>query len=63
VVAAEPGRLATLATFLERRCCAFLHLRLTVRPGEGGIWLEMTGPPGTPEFLAAEVVGEAPGSS
>ena len=55
--AAAPDRLATLATFidLERRCCAFLRFRLTVEPGGGPIWLELTGPPGTREFLAAEL--------
>ena len=60
--APQPDRLATLATFidLERRCCAFLHFRLTVEPGgAGAIWLELTGPPGTREFLAAELGGEA----
>jgi hypothetical protein len=57
--AAGPGRLAMLATFieLERRCCAFLRFRLTVEPGGGPLWLELTGPPGTREFLAAEVLG------
>jgi hypothetical protein len=60
--AAAPDRLATLATFvdLERRCCAFLRFRLTVEPGEGPIWLELTGPPGTREFLAAELVDPGP---
>ena len=59
--AAEPGRLATLAAFidLEHRCCAFLRFRLTVEPGGGPIWLELTGPPGTREFLAAELVAPA----
>ena len=59
--AAEPERLAILATFidLERRCCAFLRFRLTVEPGGGPVWLELTGPPGTREFLAAEL-GPAP---
>jgi hypothetical protein len=57
--AADPERLATLATFidLERRCCAFLAFRLTVEPGGGPVWLELTGPPGTREFLAAELAG------
>jgi hypothetical protein len=56
---AGPGRLAMLATFieLERWCCAFLRFRLTVEPGDGPLWLELTGPPGTPDFLAAEVLG------
>jgi hypothetical protein len=60
--AVEPDRLATLASFvdLERRCCAFLRFRLTVEPGGGPIWLELTGPPGTREFLAAELVAPGP---
>ena len=54
---AEPGRLAALAEFVEyeRRCCAFLQFRLTVEPGGGPIWLELTGPAGTREFLATEL--------
>lgn len=54
---ASAEELATLATFidLERRCCAFLRFRLTVEPGGGPVWLELTGPPGTREFLAAEL--------
>ena len=57
----SPTAWPTLATFidLERRCCAFLRFRLTVEPGEGPIWLELTGPPGTREFLAAELVPAA----
>ena len=57
--AADPEPLGTLATFiaLERRCCAFLRFRLTVEPGGGPVWLELTGPPGTREFLAAELAG------
>ena len=57
---ASAEQMATLATFieLERRCCAFLRFRLTVEPGGGPVWLELTGPPGTREFLAAEVVEE-----
>jgi hypothetical protein len=53
----EPESLAIVATFidLERRCCAFLRFRLTVEPGGGPIWLELTGPPGTRELLAAEL--------
>jgi hypothetical protein len=57
--AADAERLAMLATFidLERRCCAFLAFRLTVDPGGGPVWLELSGPPGTREFLAAELAG------
>ena len=42
---------------LERRCCAFLRFELTVEPGGGPVWLELTGPPGTREFLQAELDG------
>ena len=38
---------------LERRCCPFLGFRLSVERGGGPIWLELTGPPGTKEFLAS----------
>jgi hypothetical protein len=63
--AADAERLAMLATFieLERRCCAFLRFKLTVEPGGGPVWLELTGPPGTRDFLAAEVVEESAGSA
>ncbi|CAN5705632.1 MAG: hypothetical protein H0T77_07225 [Pyrinomonadaceae bacterium] len=38
---------------LERQCCPFLQFCITVEPDNGPIWLEMTGPEGTKEFLAA----------
>lgn len=46
--------LQELATMidLERRCCPFLQLRLTVEPNGGATWLELTGPEGTKDFLA-----------
>jgi len=37
----------------ERRCCRFLRFHLTVDPDEGPIHLDLTGPSGTREFLAA----------
>ena len=37
---------------LERQCCPFLKFNITVEPGDGPVWLEMTGPQGTKEFLA-----------
>jgi hypothetical protein len=37
---------------LERQCCPFLRLRITVEPDNGPFWLELTGPPGTKDFLA-----------
>jgi hypothetical protein len=36
---------------LERQCCGFLAFRLTVEPGGGPVWLELTGPEGTKSFL------------
>ena len=35
----------------ERQCCRFLRFVLTVESGGGPIWLEITGPQGTTEFL------------
>src|SRR6266446_1534299 len=35
----------------ERQCCRFLRFELTVAPDAGPIWLEVTGPRGTAEFL------------
>ena len=37
----------------ERQCCRFLRFDITVEPDGGPIWLEVAGPPGTREFLAA----------
>lgn len=38
---------------LERRCCPFLRFQITVEPGGGPIWLELSGPQGTKDFLLA----------
>jgi len=35
----------------ERRCCRFLRFAIQVEPDDGPIYLELTGPPGTREFL------------
>ena len=53
----EQGTLALLGEFiqLERQCCPFLRFQLTVEPGGGPFWLELTGPAGTREFLAHEI--------
>jgi hypothetical protein len=50
---------------LERQCCAFLRFRLTIEPGGGPVWLELTGPAGTKSFLdsALGVGPEAAGQS
>jgi hypothetical protein len=46
------GELAHLIQ-LERACCLFLRFQLIIEPDHGPIRLELTGPPGTKEFLAA----------
>lgn len=38
---------------LERECCAFLRMTLTVEPGAGPVWLEMTGPATAKSFIAS----------
>jgi hypothetical protein len=37
----------------ERQCCRFLRFVLTIEPDDGAMALDLTGPPGTREFLAA----------
>jgi hypothetical protein len=37
----------------ERKCCRFLRFEVTLDPDLGPIWLTVTGPPGTREFLTA----------
>jgi hypothetical protein len=37
----------------ERHCCQFLRFQITVEPGGRPIALELTGPHGTKEFVAA----------
>ena len=37
----------------ERQCCQFLRFQITIEPDLGPVWLELTGPPGTCEFLSA----------
>ena len=43
----------TRAVDEERQCCRFLRFGITVEPDGGPIILELTGPPGTREFVAA----------
>ncbi|HEX7183092.1 MAG TPA: hypothetical protein VF756_14715 [Thermoanaerobaculia bacterium] len=51
--AAEDGALEDLFEVirLERKCCPFLRFGLVVPPGGEPVWLELTGPEGTKEFL------------
>jgi hypothetical protein len=56
-----PGVIADVASFIEAesQCCPFLTFHLTVEPGGGAMRLDLTGPSGTREFLAAELgIGE-----
>jgi hypothetical protein len=45
---------------LERQCCAFLRFEMCVEPGGGPVWLTLSGPPGSVEFLASELGFSAP---
>lgn len=35
----------------ERRCCPFLRFQVVAEADNGPVWLEVTGPAGTREFL------------
>ena len=43
----------TRAVEAERHCCRFLRFVITVEPDGGPVFLELSGPPGTREFLDA----------
>jgi hypothetical protein len=48
----------TLASLLravdaERHCCRFLRFAIIIEPDGGPMFLELSGPPGTGEFVAA----------
>lgn len=47
---------------LERRCCAFFRFVVTVEPGGGPAWLDLSGPPGTKDFLRG-LLGLTPAAS
>jgi hypothetical protein len=51
----ESGSLATIAEAVEaeRHCCRFLRFVIVVEAGGGSILLDLTGPPGTGEFLTS----------
>ncbi len=53
--AAADGVLDEIAAAVdaERRCCRFLQFTIAVAPAGGPITLDLAGPPGTREFLAA----------
>jgi hypothetical protein len=56
-VPADSSVIARVAELMdaERQCCPFLELRLTVTPDRGPVWLELTGPAGTRDFLTDEL--------
>ena len=58
---ADDERLSELANLvnLERLCCPFLRFNIAVEPSGAPIVLEILGPAGTKEFLAATFNSEA----
>jgi hypothetical protein len=52
---ADENSLSTIARAInaERQCCRFLRFQMIVEEDGGPISLELTGPPGTREFLSA----------
>ena len=53
--ATDDDILTTIAQAIdaERQCCRFLRFSVTVEPDGGPVFLELTGPPGTREFVSA----------
>jgi len=47
----------------ERRCCRFLRFRLTLEPDGSLLWLEVTGPEGTQNFLSSLLSNASPPSA
>src|SRR5262249_8222623 len=39
---------------LEKKCCPFFAFSLTAGPGQGPLWLEISGGPGVKEFMKQE---------
>ena len=50
---AETIALLAGAVEAERHCCRFLRFAITVEPDGGPMFLELTGPPGTRDFMTA----------
>jgi hypothetical protein len=53
----EPGVFDLVASFVEneRKCCPFLTFFIELSASNGPIWLRLTGPDGTRDFLDAEL--------
>ena len=43
----------TQIVLLERQCCPFLTFKITVEANHNSIWLELSGPQGTKDFLVS----------
>ena len=58
------GLLNDIASVIEaeRRCCRFVRFRLTLEPDGGPLWMEVTGPEGTQEFLGSVLFNDPPPS-
>ena len=54
---------ATRVILGESRCCSFLDFRLTARPSDDLLLLEVTGPEGTKEFLSVNVRPKSAGQT
>lgn len=56
---AEGDTLTALVAMVEaeRQCCRFLRFQIIVEPDGGPIWLDVTGPEGTREFLDGLIPG------
>lgn len=54
----DPGVFELVARFVEneRKCCPFLTFAIELAATGGPIWLRLTGPEGTRDFLDAELL-------
>ena len=57
VPSAETIALIARAVEAERHCCRFLRFGMTVEPDGGPVFLELTGPTGTRDFVNALIEG------
>ena len=53
----ETIALIARAVEAERHCCRFLRFGMTVEPDGGPVFLELTGPAGTRDFVSALIEG------
>ena len=48
-----PFQLLVATVEAERQCCRFLRFDISVEPDGGPLWLSLSGPLGTRDFLSA----------